>query len=94
MFCPLSPPLKAISVAIPGVLCLGVKCYKRAVLVAVAIGLERSQGGDASGASPFHGQAGELLRWLQACATGSDGESRKLALAIMGQSSVQAMAYL
>jgi len=62
--------------------------------VAVAIGLERSQGGATSGASPFHGHAGELLRWLQACATGSDGESRKLALAVMGHSSVQALAYL
>lgn len=65
---------------------------KRAVLIAVATGVERSQDGAASGA--VQGQQGEFLRWLQACAQGSDGPARELAGAVLGHSSVQALAYM
>ncbi|CAM9623584.1 unnamed protein product [Ectocarpus sp. 8 AP-2014] len=65
---------------------------RRAVLIAVATGVERSQDGAASGA--VQGQQGEFLRWLQACAQGSDGGTRELAGAVLGHSSVQALAYL
>lgn len=65
---------------------------ERAVLIAVATGVERSQDGAASGA--VQGQQGEFLRWLKACAQGSDGATRELAGAVLGHSSVQALAYM
>ncbi|CAM9748608.1 unnamed protein product [Ascophyllum nodosum] len=65
---------------------------RRAVLIAVATGVERSPDGVATGA--LQGHAGELLRWLQACTAGADGQSRELAVAVLGHSSVQALAYL
>ena len=58
----------------------------------MATGVERSQDGAASGA--VQGQQGEFLRWLQACARGSDGATRELAGAVLGHSSVQALAYM
>jgi len=64
----------------------------RAVLIAVATGIERSQDGAASGA--VQGQQGELLRWLHTCTQGSDGPTRELAGAVLGHSSVQALAYM
>ncbi|CAM9213453.1 unnamed protein product, partial [Ectocarpus sp. 12 AP-2014] len=65
---------------------------RRAMLIAVATGVERSPDGAASGA--VQGQQGEFLRWLQACAQGSDKGTRELAGAVLGHSSVQALAYL
>lgn len=63
----------------------------RAVLVALATGVERSQDGAASAA--MHGHAGEFLRWLQGCAaTGSDSGTRELAGAVLRHASVQALA--
>lgn len=65
---------------------------QRAVLVAVATGIERSQDGAASGA--VQGQQGEFLRWLQACAQESDRGTRELAGAVLGHSSMQALAFM
>ncbi|CAM9509070.1 unnamed protein product [Scytosiphon promiscuus] len=65
---------------------------RRAILIAVATGVERSQDGAASGA--VQGQQGELLRWLQACARGSDSGTRELAEAVLGHSSVQALTFM
>lgn len=64
----------------------------RAALIAIATGVDRSQDGAASGA--MQGHAGEFLRWLHGCTTVSDSETRHLAEAVLGHSSVQALAYL
>ena len=66
--------------------------HLRAALIAMATGVERAQDGAASGA--MQGRAGEFLRWLHECTTVSDSESRELAEAVLGHSSVQALAYL
>lgn len=64
----------------------------RAVLISMASGIDRAQGGAASTA--LQGVGGEFLRWLQACAAGTDDMTRGFAGAILGHDSVQALTYL
>ncbi|CAM9938777.1 unnamed protein product [Pylaiella littoralis] len=87
--CPATPALAADLLGLAWLLrgaAVESRELRRAVLVAVATGIERSQDGAASGA--VQGQQGEFLRWLQACAQESDRGTRELAGAVLGHSSM------
>ncbi|CAM9362714.1 unnamed protein product [Laminaria digitata] len=93
--CPATPALAADLLGLAWLLrgpASGSRELRRAALIAMATGVERSQGGAASGA--MQGHAGELLRWLHGCTTVSDSETRELAEAVLGHSSVRALAFL
>eukprot|EP00904_Undaria_pinnatifida_P012756 jgi/Undpi1/8610/HiC_scaffold_25.g11075.m1 len=93
--CPATPSLAADLLGLAWLLrgpASGSRELRRAALIAIATGVDRSQDGAASGA--MQGHAGEFLRWLHGCTTVSDSETRHLAEAVLGHSSVQALAYL
>ncbi|CAM9293840.1 unnamed protein product [Discosporangium mesarthrocarpum] len=64
---------------------------RRAVLLAVATGVELSAEG--VGSPGLQGEAWELLRWLEACAREEEGLESEVAGAVLGHKSFRALSY-